>query len=211
MIEHAHRKYRIEPLEIVGQLFDADRQQVDIVALEVFLQGLELQVEQYRGFDADHAPRRLRQHAPAVIPVAAADVENTAAGERLQRGFDPLPFQIRAPFAIDVDTGDMERPLAPRLQTLQCLVQLTRILTIGVQSHGGQIETRLDLVQRGQSRQRRRPARIVAVTDQPAVALRSQSIRPVFESVAVEIGEQRVQLHGLIASQETKLKALKQQ
>ena len=49
------------------------------------------------------------------------------------------------------------------------------------------------------------------MTDQPAAGGRAQSSGPLPEAVVVEVGEQQIQVHDLIASQETKLKALKQQ
>ncbi len=57
------------------QRLDADRQQTDIRSLEIPLQRGKLQTEQHRRLDSDHHARVIREHAPGVIAVAAADIE----------------------------------------------------------------------------------------------------------------------------------------
>ena len=84
-----------------------------------FAYGEELRQEQRGRIDADHLPGPGIRHAPAVISVTAADIQDQAVRQRLQMRNHPVPFPVRTPFGIDPDIGNPIRPLAPGMQGLQ--------------------------------------------------------------------------------------------
>ncbi len=163
------------------------------------LYGLKLQVEQRRRFDTDDQGRRFGQHAPAVITVAATDVENPAAPQRGQMRQYARPFQVRTPLAVDQYIDKPVRSLAPGHQPFERRAQRAVILALSSQRdrRGGKVGT--DLPDLRQIRKRRGPARIIAMPDQPAGARLFELRRPAPETRAVELPPQMVPLHRLIA------------
>jgi hypothetical protein len=45
MIQHTHREHRVKPVQVFRDVFHPDGQQADICSLQVFLQGLKLEIE----------------------------------------------------------------------------------------------------------------------------------------------------------------------
>ncbi|MNJ55678.1 hypothetical protein D3C77_511860 [compost metagenome] len=88
VVEHAHGKHRVEAFEIGRQVFQGERQVPGRQLWQVALNRLELAEEQPVGIDADHAVGTGTEHAPLVVTVAAADIENALALEIQVRG-DP--------------------------------------------------------------------------------------------------------------------------
>ena len=61
-----------------------------------------------------HRPGASLAHAQRVVAIAAANVEYAAAVEWCDAILDPVPLEIAAPFRVDVNAADIERPFAPR-------------------------------------------------------------------------------------------------
>ena len=79
---------------------------------------MELAEEQPVGIDAHDAVGTGAEHAPHVVAVAAADIEDALAGQIQVRGH-PRPLPVRAPLGVDVHAEQLEGALAPGDQALQ--------------------------------------------------------------------------------------------
>ncbi|MNZ50028.1 hypothetical protein D3C78_678090 [compost metagenome] len=88
VVEHAHGKHRVEAFEVRRQVFEREGQVPGVRFGQVALHRLELAEEQPVRVDTDHAVRAGAEHAPHVIAVAAADIEDALAFEVQVRG-DP--------------------------------------------------------------------------------------------------------------------------
>ncbi|MNN42590.1 hypothetical protein D3C81_1567830 [compost metagenome] len=113
MVEHAHGEHRVETFEVGRQVFQGERQVPGRQFWQVTLNGLELTEEQPVGVDADDAVGTGTEHAPLVIAVAAADIEDTLALEVQVRGY-PRPLPVGAPLGVDVYTEQVEWAFTPR-------------------------------------------------------------------------------------------------
>ena len=71
---------------------------------------MELAEEQPVRVDTDHAVSTGAEHAPHVVTIAAADVEDALAG-KVEMRRDPGPFPVRAPFGVHMHAEYLERPL----------------------------------------------------------------------------------------------------
>ncbi|BCQ64508.1 hypothetical protein PBOI14_62580 [Pseudomonas sp. Boi14] len=102
---------------------------------QVTLHRLELAEEQPVGVDADHAVGTGAKHAPHVVAIAAADIEDALALKVQVRG-DPRPLPVRTPFGVHVHAEQVERALAPRRQAHQCGAHLrpSGVVAVGVQA-----------------------------------------------------------------------------
>ena len=117
MVEHAHGEYRFEAFELGRQLFQGERQVPGGQLRQVTFHRMELAEEQPVRVDTDHAVSTGAEHAPHVVTIAAADVEDALAG-KVQMRRDPGPFPVRAPFGVHMHAEYLERPLAPRRQPI---------------------------------------------------------------------------------------------
>ena len=81
MIKDAHGKGGVEGFKIGWQILHPDRQQIDGDIAQVVLDAEELEHEQQPRVYADHPARAFAQHAPAVVPGAAAHIQYAATGE----------------------------------------------------------------------------------------------------------------------------------
>ncbi|MNN44160.1 hypothetical protein D3C81_1584380 [compost metagenome] len=88
MVEHAHGKHCVEPFEVRRQVFEREGQVPGVRLGQVALHRLELAEEQPVRVDTDHAVRAGAKHAPHVITVATADIEDALALQVQVRG-DP--------------------------------------------------------------------------------------------------------------------------
>ena len=79
MVEHAHGKHRVEAFQVGRQVFEREGQVPGGLLLQKALNGLELAEEQPVGVDADHAVGACAEHAPHVITIAAANIEDALA------------------------------------------------------------------------------------------------------------------------------------
>ncbi len=104
---------------------------------------MELAEEQPVRVDTDHAVSTGAEHAPHVVTIAAADVEDALAG-KVEMRRDPGPFPVRAPFGVHMHAEYLERPLAPRRQPHK---RLAGGLACGFVAGGREAETfaQLDL------------------------------------------------------------------
>ena len=124
MVDHPHGKHGVKHsrnrsrasrrqfLQGKGQRFKRRAGGVlgDGAVLHDMLEGL---------IDARHKPGAGPQHAPAVIAVAAANIQNSAVGQRRNLVLQTAPLQRRAPFPIYIDAKQLEGPLAPGDQPFQ--------------------------------------------------------------------------------------------
>ena len=113
VVEHTHGKYSVETFQVRRQVFERKRQVPRRFLLQKALHGLELAEEQPVGVDADYAVGACAEHAPHVVAVAAAHIEDALALEVDMRR-DPRPFPVRVPLGIDVNAKQVERAFAPR-------------------------------------------------------------------------------------------------
>src|SRR5690606_14767153 len=128
VIQHAHRKHRVEEMQAPRQLFYAERQHADASVADIALQRKKLCHEQQRGIDADHQIGPGTAHAPAVIAAAATDIKDFSAGQRCDLIFQSVPLPVGAPFGVDVDAKNIEGTLAPGMQLHQRLCQRIALL-----------------------------------------------------------------------------------
>ncbi|MNL21991.1 hypothetical protein D3C87_1433080 [compost metagenome] len=198
VVEHTHGKYRVEPFEVRRQVFEREGQVPGVRLGQVALHRLELAEEQPVRVDTDHAVRAGAEHAPHVITVAAADIEDALAFQVQVRG-DPRPLPVRAPFGIDVHAEQVERPLAPWRQSHQRSAHLRAGLVAAISIQLQAIEqidfARLDL---RQGVQRALPAFQVAMAlFHFLVELRLQGVGPIGQRRAGQTaGEGRQINHG---------------
>ncbi len=87
MVEHAHGKHRVEALQFSWQGLEGEWQMPGVGLRQVALHRLELAEEQPVGVDTDHRVRPGAEHAPHVITVAAAYIEDALAFEIQVRGY----------------------------------------------------------------------------------------------------------------------------
>ena len=171
-----------------------DRQRI-----EVALHGVELAEEQPVRIDTDNRVGARTEHAPHVIAVAAADIEDALAGQVQVRG-NAVPLPIRAPFGVDMHAEHIEGPFAPRRQAEQSIVcdGTCGLVAVGLQPEGiTQLHpTRLDIRQCFDGTA---PARQVAVANgEFGVELRLQAVGPGRQRGAGQApGEgSQVEIHG---------------
>ncbi|MNT14900.1 hypothetical protein D3C72_1499240 [compost metagenome] len=82
MVQHAHRKHRVESGQL-RQLLNTERQQVGaLIAAQQLTHRFELAQEQLHRIYAHRQMRTRANHAPQVITAAAADVKNGTTGQR---------------------------------------------------------------------------------------------------------------------------------
>jgi hypothetical protein len=117
-----HRKYRVESADSSRKVLDGQRQHEGWRVTDEMPDRPELHDAEPVRVDSDHDVRARAEHAPAVIAVAAADVEHTSVRERTDLAAEPVPFQIGALFAVDMDAVKATEALASRMQFLQRLV-----------------------------------------------------------------------------------------
>lgn len=161
---------------------------------QVALGGEELAEEQPVRIDPDHAFRAGAEHAPLVVAVAAADVEDAFATQ-FDMWRDTLPFPVGTPFGIDLYAEEVERPLAPGNQPLQRFLhlRLQRRIVVAVQGEAlGQFDLRRGHL--GQALDRAPPTGQVAVAFLDARGdLRGQAGRPAVQRRAGEVSLEGVE------------------
>ena len=131
---------------------------------QITAQRRELRQTVERRIDAEYEARAGLRHAPQVIAVAAADIEYATAGQWPHMGQYPRPFPVAAPFTVDQDIEQCERPLAPRRKRHEGSAQsLTRGgLARPARAHSRPQTALLDR-QRWQRREGRLPLRHTAI------------------------------------------------
>ncbi len=172
----------------------------------------ELRHEHRRGVDTDHGTCTGVGDAPAVIAVAAADIEHHAIGQRREVRQHARPFPVGAPLGVDVDTGDVVRPLAPGMQRQQCLRQCVPFISRQVDRRTDIERTALAIHRAGaecrQPVQRLPPARPVAMRRQieKLCELLTDDVRPAVHARRGEVTTDRFGVDQRCATSEMKLK-----
>ena len=132
MVKDPHGEDAVEAGEVRGNLFDSYRDDMVLRVAQVALHHLELQNRGKEGLDAEDEVGAGAAHAPAVITVAAADIEDAAPRQRLDVRQQPFPLPVGAPLGINPDAEEMVRAFAPRVKGLEqgdqlCAVNLAKI------------------------------------------------------------------------------------
>ena len=126
MVNHAHRKDGIETVNgqygrrpVCHQGLQGERQYIEGGFGQVLGNGALLHDVTECGVGSDYPLCAGPQHAPAVITVAATDVQDGAPGQRGNPVLQAAPFHIGTPFRVDLQAEQVERTLAPWQQPLQ--------------------------------------------------------------------------------------------
>jgi len=119
VVEDPHGKDAVEKGQVFRDLLDADGNNVVLGVVQVALQHEKLQDRGEEGLDAQDELGALAAHAPAVVAVTAADVEDAPPGKGLDVRQHPVPLPVRAPFGVDVHAEDVVGALAPGVKGLE--------------------------------------------------------------------------------------------
>ena len=140
VIEHTHRKRRVENTCTAWQLVQAQRQHMYRPVVHEVPDGEKLHDVQDCRIDADHISSALSAHSHRVVAIAAADIEYIAAIEWCDLAAQASPLQIASPFGINPHAAHVEGALAPGRQSEELQFQrLTFCIAQAINAHRNDI------------------------------------------------------------------------
>ena len=119
MVEDAHGEDGVEGRQGGREVFDAEGQDEGWCIRKVLAHGEVLHDVEEEGVDAEGEAGAFGCHAPAVVAVAAADIEHEAAGEGGDAVAESVPLEIGAPFGVDLGAEEVEGAFAPRAEAME--------------------------------------------------------------------------------------------
>ena len=124
VVENAHRENRIKGRQLGRHMFYTQRQHINRqVGPGKILDRLKLKNKFYRRINTNYPPCTRTEHTPAVVAIAAANIQNQSIFKAVQMGGNPIPFPVRSPFSIYWQPKQVVRTFAPGVQSHQSGLQ----------------------------------------------------------------------------------------